>query len=791
MHIGRVRLILFLVASLMVFSCSLISTESRESTQPADSPSQRTSSNLNQAGETKPGLWPSEVIPFPKGNDRIIKMEMLEDTDGNFHAVIALENQEEIYLLYLQRSGNDGSKVWKSLEEIYRGKKTSLYDIQLEMVVGENGLLQVAWMHEYDDEVKVVTRAENGVWSQTVSIPPPEIAGRNIQSIVLKFNLSGRLHIVWMGMDKRAQSPIALYASEWTMASGLSSWREIPRPTEETGVMSNGAYPATAMDQDGLIYMAWEYSGSLYYSHTTEQGDWAAVATMGEPCDSSRDLDMVFDAKGTLHVVCSYRESMMYMEKAGDEGFPKMTQVPGINFESRIGQTHRLLIVGGDSLVLIWPSTQEDFPYQYIVKRSDAPWPNAASVVPDTASAGSFAALADANGFIHMIWGTPNDLRYAAESGENLQSFPGSRAEIQPPPFGTVEFLAGSGTYQIGKNNALSIGSQFITWSASNGEEKDVFAYNLATKQEFTVSDDPGDQENPATDGKWILWEDHRNTSPRIYAWDSESRKSYPLTAASSPQWAPDIDKEMIVFRDWRKFGTCSWGDTPMFGPSPSCDWDIWGMDLTTKEEFPIFTAGGPQYAPQISGSWVVWYQSLGGSDWAVFAKETHGDSAPIQLPIGSESATQFYSLHGKLLAYDRQKGKTEPAGIFVLDLSTGRSFPVSIGSLKADPSSHGNLVVWTDWRNGDADIYGYDLASGMEFSICIAAGAQWGAAVSGDAVTWFDNRNGQTEVFAAILPSVNGEQTDSIIPAPMPMPTVEPAPTNSPAPTTTPPPNE
>ncbi|NMC76400.1 MAG: hypothetical protein GYA60_03795, partial [Candidatus Methanofastidiosa archaeon] len=34
-------------------------------------------------------------------------------------------------------------------------------------------------------------------------------------------------------------------------------------------------------------------------------------------------------------------------------------------------------------------------------------------------------------------------------------------------------------------------------------------------------------------------------------------------------------------------------------------------------------------------------------------------------------------------------------------------------------PAIYGDIVVWEDNRNGNSDIYGYNLKTGQEFPIC------------------------------------------------------------------------
>lgn len=72
-----------------------------------------------------------------------------------------------------------------------------------------------------------------------------------------------------------------------------------------------------------------------------------------------------------------------------------------------------------------------------------------------------------------------------------------------------------------------------------------------------------------------------------------------------------------------------------------------------------------------------------------------------------------------------------------------------STGSM---PAVSGNLVVWQDYRNGNWDVYGYDLAAQKELPVCVAAGDQTRPDISGDVVVWEHTRNGNADMYGIVL---------------------------------------
>ena len=70
-------------------------------------------------------------------------------------------------------------------------------------------------------------------------------------------------------------------------------------------------------------------------------------------------------------------------------------------------------------------------------------------------------------------------------------------------------------------------------------------------------------------------------------------------------------------------------------------------------------------------------------------------------------------------------------------------------------PAVGDDVVVWQDQRDGDWDIYAYDLDEGREYAVCTAPGDQTRPDVCGDTVVWQDSRSGQWDIYACDLSSM------------------------------------
>lgn len=75
--------------------------------------------------------------------------------------------------------------------------------------------------------------------------------------------------------------------------------------------------------------------------------------------------------------------------------------------------------------------------------------------------------------------------------------------------------------------------------------------------------------------------------------------------------------------------------------------------------------------------------------------------------------------------------------------------FPICLhGARQGSPAVSDNIVVWVDERNGDSDIYGYNMATRTEFTVCVAPGEQRAPRVSGNTIVWQDLRNGNRDIY-------------------------------------------
>ncbi len=118
---------------------------------------------------------------------------------------------------------------------------------------------------------------------------------------------------------------------------------------------------------------------------------------------------------------------------------------------------------------------------------------------------------------------------------------------------------------------------------------------------------------------------------------------------------------------------------------------------------------------------------------------------------ITTDAAEPWYpAVSGNVVVWeDYRNGDGD---VYIYDLSTETETRITADAHdQLRPVVSGNTIVWHDNRNGNWDIYTYDISSGTETQITTDVNDQFYAAISGNNIVWEDNRNGATnwEIYA------------------------------------------
>ena len=95
-----------------------------------------------------------------------------------------------------------------------------------------------------------------------------------------------------------------------------------------------------------------------------------------------------------------------------------------------------------------------------------------------------------------------------------------------------------------------------------------------------------------------------------------------------------------------------------------------------------------------------------------------------------------------KIVWQDKRNGNWN---IYMYDLSTKKETQITTNKFdQINPDIYGNKVVWQDERKGNWDIYMYDLSTKKETQITTNASNSERPDIYGDKIVWSDDRNGK-----------------------------------------------
>ena len=236
-----------------------------------------------------------------------------------------------------------------------------------------------------------------------------------------------------------------------------------------------------------------------------------------------------------------------------------------------------------------------------------------------------------------------------------------------------------------------------VVYQDNSFEDWDVYVSDISDVNNplpYNISPYENNQSNPAIHGNTVAWQDEFDAND----WDI-------YVADTTDPNAPDVYLVQLTDEDQyyaNQQAPCIYRNRLIWQDDWQGDWDIASADLwlkTTPLDRFLSASNFHQENPAIWGDWVVWQEDFGDGDFDIYAADISDPANPVEFALVSDTAAQI------------------------------------------NPAISGHLVVWQDDRNGDFDIYGYNLITREEFQITTDGNNQTNPAISGSLVVWEDSR--------------------------------------------------
>jgi beta propeller repeat protein len=314
-------------------------------------------------------------------------------------------------------------------------------------------------------------------------------------------------------------------------------------------------------------------------------------------------------------------------------------------------------------------------------------------------------------------------------------------------------------TIDPGSQHDPAIYGDIVVWADKRNGNWDIYGYDLSTGQEFQITTDPDSQSNPAIYEDIVVWTDHRNDNYDIYGYNLSTGQEFQITTDPYWQSGPAIYEDIVVWEDHR-----------------NDNGDIYGYNLSTNKEFQITTDPDDQEYPAIYNDIVVW-ESRG--DYIGFT--VHGVNIStgeiFQVPKIRRSFFRPLYLQGDPAVFEDvviwvEAGKDTIYGYNLLTkekviIAAAHEREQGPGTYRVNttPAIYEDIVVWEDNRNGNYDIYGYNLATGQQFQVTTHEANQHSSAIYEHIVVWQDIRNGNYDIYGCTITAlVTTPEPNSVI---------------------------
>jgi beta propeller repeat protein len=157
----------------------------------------------------------------------------------------------------------------------------------------------------------------------------------------------------------------------------------------------------------------------------------------------------------------------------------------------------------------------------------------------------------------------------------------------------------------------------------------DLLHFDLDTRTTISITNDGtlNTEYWPDVSGDWVVWNNGSSQNGDIYAYNMATTELVTVTQDADPQWYPKIDGNLLTWTDSRR------------GPQYR---DIYAFDMETRQEFPLVVGDHPAYAQDVDGNILTWYESVGGATYRIYGRNLDTnvtsliyETTPISIPYG------------------------------------------------------------------------------------------------------------------------------------------------------------
>jgi beta propeller repeat protein len=284
----------------------------------------------------------------------------------------------------------------------------------------------------------------------------------------------------------------------------------------------------------------------------------------------------------------------------------------------------------------------------------------------------------------------------------------------------------------------------------------DIWRHDLATGVASSVTEAAGSQKDPDVSGDLVVWEDRRSDyDGDVYLFDLSTAAEWPLATGTWREFWAKVSGNLVVWEDYEN------GDPDVvlceFDPATGQCPERWSTNHADE-----------QILPAVSDNVVAWTDDRYGNLNVQACTFDPASGMCAHLFTTTDPEIQWYPhVSGPLVVWE--DFQSDPGcvpnwwylcdtDIYMRDGAAYRTIAISSPGPQIAPvvDSGRNLVAWSEVSEGSWDIFycSYDPVAGTCPAVQLTAdpGNQTNPAIHGDMIVWTDDRGGNIDVYLVNL---------------------------------------
>ncbi|MCL5098562.1 MAG: hypothetical protein M1608_13740, partial [Candidatus Omnitrophica bacterium] len=181
--------------------------------------------------------------------------------------------------------------------------------------------------------------------------------------------------------------------------------------------------------------------------------------------------------------------------------------------------------------------------------------------------------------------------------------------------------------------------------------------------------------------------------------------------------------------------------------------WEVYARDLSSNTPIlKVTNSSMNQENPRTDGRYLVWQGRQTNGNWDVFIKDLNGGTAPRALTSSPVFDEVNPAIDWPWVVYQRRSSSDPNAAwqLYATNLVSAQAFAVSSGTQdQLDADVQAGRVVWQDWRDvGPGEIYFKNLETGEQRRITTNTFGQYHPVICNHWIAWQDTRNGEVDLY-------------------------------------------